>query len=50
MKLNLLTKFFVLLATASVALSSCTEEIDQRNRYTFTGETIADYLQNREDV
>ena len=50
MRLNPLTKFFFLLATVSIALSSCTEEIDQRNRYTFTGETIADYLQNREDI
>ena len=28
---------------------SCTEEIDQSNRYTFTGETIVDYLENRSD-
>ncbi len=27
--------------------TSCTEDIDKSNRYTFTGETIADYLQNR---
>ena len=34
-----------------VALSifSCTEEIDESNRYTFTGETVADYLLNRSD-
>ncbi|MBR5512233.1 MAG: fasciclin domain-containing protein [Bacteroidaceae bacterium] len=32
-----------------LALFSCTEEIDKSNRYTFTGETVADYLQNRSD-
>ena len=35
----------------AIALSivACTEEIDKSNRYTFTGETIADYVQNRSD-
>ena len=28
---------------------SCTEEIDESNRYTFTGETVADYLLNRSE-
>ena len=32
-----------------LALFSCTEEIDKSNCYTFTGETVADYLQNRSD-
>ena len=28
---------------------SCKEDIDQSNRYTFTGETVIDYLENRSD-
>jgi hypothetical protein len=30
-------------------LASCSEEIDKSNRYTFTGETIADFILNREE-
>ena len=30
-------------------LVSCTEDIDESNLYTFTGETIEDYLSNRSD-
>ena len=35
----------------AIALSilACTDEIDKSNRYTFTGETIMDYLLNRSD-
>ena len=35
----------------AIALSivACTDEIDKSNRYTFTGETVADYLLNRSD-
>ena len=33
----------------ATALVSCSEEIDTSNRYTFTGETIADFVLNRED-
>ena len=39
----------LLVAVAILSFASCKEEIDQSNRYTFTGETVADYLQNRED-
>ena len=28
---------------------SCREEIDKSNRYTFTGETVADFLLNRSE-
>ena len=28
---------------------ACREEIDESNRYTFTGETIADYLLHRSE-
>ena len=31
------------------AVTSCTEDIDESNLYTFTGETIEDYLGNRSD-
>ena len=35
----------------AIALSivACTEEIDKSNRYTFTGETVADFMLNRSD-
>ena len=32
-----------------LTLSSCKEDIDESNLYTFTGETIEDYLVNRND-
>lgn len=55
MKKHLLTKFKS--ATAVVAIGfagcffgGCTEDIDQSNRYTFTGETITDYLENRPEL
>ena len=28
---------------------ACTDDIDKSNRYTFTGETVADYMLNRSD-
>ena len=39
--------FYILIVILS--FFSCTEEIDESNRYTFTGETVADYLLNRSD-
>ena len=36
-------------ATIAPALTSCKEEIDESNLYTFTGETIEDYLSNRSE-
>lgn len=45
-------RFFaiVLAMTAScVGFISCSEDINTSNRYTFTGETIADFILNRED-
>lgn len=55
MKKNFLTKIksFAILATIGIAglvFSGCTEDIDQSNRYTFTGETITDYLENRPEL
>lgn len=38
------------IAFATGIFTSCTEEIDQSNRYTFTGETVADYLENRPEL
>lgn len=40
-----LTMFF----SSSVLLTSCKENIDESNLYTFTGETIEDFLANRSD-
>ncbi|MBQ5730386.1 MAG: fasciclin domain-containing protein, partial [Bacteroidaceae bacterium] len=33
----------------ALSIVACTEEIDKSNRYTFTGETVADYMLNRSD-
>ena len=49
MRKNILSTMLIALCAASSFLSSCKEEIDERNRYTFVGETVADYLQNREE-
>ena len=40
-------KILILLMLLFVA--SCREEIDESNRYTFTGETVADYLLHRSE-
>jgi len=39
----------LLMLPALLGLASCKEDIDESNLYTFTGETIEDYLANRED-
>ncbi len=33
----------------ALSILACTDEIDKSNRFTFTGETVADYLLNRSD-
>ena len=43
-----LTVIMLFLSTAAL-FTSCKEDIDESNLYTFTGETIEDYLANRED-
>ena len=43
--MNKILAFFVLL----FLFISCREEIDKSNRYTFTGETVADFMLNRSD-
>ena len=45
---KILTSFITTLILVT-GLVSCSEEIDKSNRYTFTGETIADFILNRED-
>jgi uncharacterized surface protein with fasciclin (FAS1) repeats len=40
---------WVLLLPVAWMLGSCSEEIDESNLYTFTGETIEDFLVNRPD-
>lgn len=52
MKKHLLTKTKLYAALFALSIAGCitvgcTEDIDQSNRYTFTGETITDYLENR---
>ncbi|MBE6303038.1 MAG: hypothetical protein E7089_03780 [Bacteroidales bacterium] len=41
-------RIFYILAVA-LSILACTEEIDESNRYTFTGETVADYMLHRSD-
>ena len=33
----------------ALSIIACTDDIDKSNRYTFTGETVADYMLNRSD-
>ena len=42
-------KRIIYILAIALSIAACTEEIDKSNRYTFTGETIADYVQNRSD-
>ena len=49
---NYLVKGLIACGVAAVAgplVTSCKEDIDESNLYTFTGETIEDYLLNRSD-
>ena len=47
---RLLGKYAILVLLPVVSgLISCSENIDNSNLYTFTGETIEDYLTNRND-
>jgi len=47
---NSLRNCFVALAVSCLVLSSCKEEIDTSNRYTFLGETIGSFLEKNEDL
>ena len=42
-------RIFYILAVVLSIVASCHEEIDESNRYTFTGETVADYLLHRSE-
>ena len=35
---------------AALCTTGCREDIDESNRYTFTGETLIDYMENRSEV
>ncbi|MBE6269275.1 MAG: hypothetical protein E7092_09895, partial [Bacteroidales bacterium] len=35
--------------TLTLSILACTDEIDKSNRFTFTGETMADFLLNRSE-
>ena len=50
-KITIFEKMKRILYILAIALSilACTDEIDKSNRYTFTGETIADFLLNRSE-
>ena len=39
--------FYILAIILSIL--ACTDDIDKSNRYTFTGETMADFLMNRSE-
>ena len=45
-------KWYVILSVCTLfaTLSSCVEELQTENFYTFTGETISDYVENRESL
>ncbi len=40
----------VLTVCVALCCTCCTDDIDQSNRYTFTGETVVDYLENRSET
>ncbi len=42
-------KRILYILTIALSILACTDKIDKSNRYTFTGETIADFLLNRSD-
>ncbi len=44
------TKLVTLLCVATLALTSCVEQIETSTRYTFTGHTVASFLEEHEDV
>ena len=44
-----MTKRILYILAISLSILACTDEIDKSNRFTFTGETMADYLLNRSD-
>ena len=47
--MNRFIKRLFYLCVVTFSLAACTDDIDKSNRFTFTGETIADFLQNRSE-
>ena len=47
--MNTMFKYIIFGICIACGLSACKEEIDESNLYTFTGETIEDYLVNRSE-
>ncbi|MBO7467138.1 MAG: fasciclin domain-containing protein [Bacteroidaceae bacterium] len=41
---------FCVLTAATITLTSCVEEIDRSNRYTFLGETVGSFLEKHDEV
>ena len=50
MKRNLLIIMPMLVSMMILSLTSCTEEIDRQNRYTFLGETVGSFLEKHDDL
>lgn len=50
MMLRIKTVMFFAISLFAISVCSCEDDIDESNRYTFLGENIADYLQNRDDT
>jgi uncharacterized surface protein with fasciclin (FAS1) repeats len=50
--IDVMKKWYVILSVCTLfaTLSSCVEELQTENFYTFTGETITDYVENRESL
>ena len=50
--IDAMKKWYTILLVSALLpiLSSCVEELQTENFYTFTGETITDYLENRESL
>ena len=42
-------KHILYILALALSIVACTDDIDKSNRYTFTGETIADFMLNRSD-
>ena len=42
-------KQILYMLTIALSIIACTDEIDKSNRYTFTGETVADFMLNRSE-
>ena len=47
---SLLRSYLVLIIVLTTILTGCLQKLDDENLYTFTGETIADYMENRPEL